>query len=54
VIPRYFPGLLLAACALAQTPAPIDPQRVQDQQAMTWADYQPIPGVEACSLLRID
>jgi hypothetical protein len=35
VIPRYFPGLLLAACALAQPPAPIDPQRVQDQQTMT-------------------
>jgi M6 family metalloprotease-like protein len=25
-------------------PAPIDPQRVQDQDAMTWADYRPIPG----------
>ena len=24
---------------------PIDPQRVQDQQDMTWADYRPIPGV---------
>ncbi len=23
---------------------PIDPQRVQDQQDMTWADYRPIPG----------
>ena len=23
---------------------PIDPQRVQDQDAMTWADYRPIPG----------
>ncbi len=24
--------------------APIDPQKVQDQQDMTWADYHPIPG----------
>ena len=24
--------------------APIDPQRVQDQDTMTWADYRPIPG----------
>jgi M6 family metalloprotease-like protein len=24
--------------------APIDPQQVQDQQDMTWADYKPIPG----------
>ena len=24
--------------------APLDPQRVQDQQDMTWADYRPIPG----------
>ncbi len=24
---------------------PLDPQRVQDQQEMTWADYRPIPGV---------
>ncbi|MFI7612069.1 peptidase M6 [Nonomuraea terrae] len=24
---------------------PIDPQRVQDQEDMTWADYKPIPGV---------
>ncbi len=25
--------------------APLDPQRVEDQQDMTWADYRPIPGV---------
>ena len=24
--------------------APIDPQKVQDQDTMTWADYRPIPG----------
>jgi M6 family metalloprotease-like protein len=35
----------------AQAPAPpgvpavLDPQRVQDQDEMTWADYRPIPGV---------
>ena len=28
----------------AAAPAPIDPQRVQDQDTMTWADYRPIPG----------
>jgi M6 family metalloprotease-like protein len=28
----------------APFPAPIDPQRVQDQDDMTWADYKPIPG----------
>jgi M6 family metalloprotease-like protein len=26
-------------------PPPLDPQRWQDQQDMTWADYVPIPGV---------
>ena len=26
------------------SPAPLDPQRVQDQDLMTWADYRPIPG----------
>jgi len=37
------------ATSRAQTPgspfpAAIDPQRVQDQDDMTWADYKPIPG----------
>jgi len=41
--------LLIAAPAPAQKTgpgslAPIDPQRVQDQDMMTWADYRPIPG----------
>lgn len=27
-------------------PAPIDPQTVQDQDRMTWADYRPLPGVD--------
>jgi hypothetical protein len=42
--------LLIAAPSTAQKTtgpaslAPIDPQRVQDQDAMTWADYRPIPG----------
>ena len=36
-----------AAPTARQAPplAPIDPQKVQDQQDMTWADYHPIPGV---------
>jgi M6 family metalloprotease-like protein len=48
-------GALLAACilsaggglAVAQVAAipPIDPQKIQDQDAMTWNDYKPIPGV---------
>jgi M6 family metalloprotease-like protein len=25
---------------------PLDPQRVQDQDDMTWADYKPIPGID--------
>jgi M6 family metalloprotease-like protein len=50
---RTFPliGLLAAGLALpgatqqpaAPWPPPIDPQRVQDQDDMTWADYTPIP-----------
>jgi len=40
--------LLLPLALLAQRPAPppIDPQKVQDQDVMTWADYHPIPGVD--------
>ena len=40
-------GLSLGAASQGQapkTPAPIDPQRVQDQETMTWKDYRPIPG----------
>lgn len=44
-------GLALLAAAAGQTAkgwseisAPIDPQRVQDQDHMTWNDYRPIPG----------
>ena len=37
----------------AQALAPIlDPQRVQDQDDMTWADYKPIPGVNWADLSR--
>jgi M6 family metalloprotease-like protein len=42
--------LILAPGAKSQAdkkgvwPPPIDPQRVQDQDSMTWADYRPIPG----------
>ena len=45
---KWFLSGLLALAATAQQstpPAPLDPQRVQDQQDMTWADYRPIPGV---------
>jgi M6 family metalloprotease-like protein len=39
-----------AACAPGRSPAqslpPIDPQKVEDQDDMTWADYHPIPGVD--------
>ena len=30
----------------AEQPAPIDPQRVQDQDTMTWDDYKPVPGTK--------
>ena len=30
---------------LEQTLEPLDPQKVLDQDDMTWADYHPIPGV---------
>src|SRR5215471_3649450 len=36
---------LAAAAGFAQTPPPLDPQHVQDQDTMTWADYHPIPHV---------
>jgi hypothetical protein len=49
-------SLLVAACAksspttdaspAAAWPTPIDPQRVRDQDLMTWDDYKPIPGVD--------
>jgi M6 family metalloprotease-like protein len=35
----------IPAFQVAKTASPIDPQEVQDQQDMTWADYRPIPGV---------
>ena len=37
---------LPAAQAEASTLPPIDPQKVQDQQDMTWDDYRPIPGID--------
>jgi M6 family metalloprotease-like protein len=58
-MPKYFLASLCSAAvlfllvpvAVGTRPAPesrlrppIDPQRVQDQDAMTWADYRPIPG----------
>src|SRR4051812_24095347 len=45
-MPRFaFAAALLWLNAAAQGQAPLDPQRVVDQQEMTWADYRPIPGV---------
>ncbi len=29
-----------------QSPGPVDPQQVQDQDDMTWDDYRPIPGID--------
>jgi len=42
------PKTAAPASAHASVPVPgaIDPQRVQGQDAMTWADYRPIPGVD--------
>ena len=43
-------SLCLAAAVSSQSPPspplmpPLDPQRIQDQDTMTWADYRPIPG----------
>jgi M6 family metalloprotease-like protein len=41
---------MLAGPATGQAPAralpPLDPQRVQDQDAMSWDDYRPIPGID--------
>jgi M6 family metalloprotease-like protein len=34
-------------------PAPLDPQKVQDQQDMTWADYHPIPGINWADPSRV-
>ena len=41
-------GLARHPDAVAAPPlvTPIDPQRWQDQQDMTWSDYHPIPGVD--------
>jgi M6 family metalloprotease-like protein len=33
-----------APAAQPGVPPPLDPQQVQDEQDMTWADYHPIPG----------
>lgn len=41
--------LAIAACEAPEPlpePEPLDPQRVQDQDDMTWDDYRPIPGVD--------
>jgi len=53
MLPATGLALFLVAMSSGQarkTPAatfpPIDPQQVQDQDTMTWADYRPIPGVD--------
>lgn len=38
-------ALLAAPPQESNAPPPLDPQQWQDQEAMTWADYRPIPGV---------
>ena len=51
---RFRLALTLAAARTAAgygfqqafAPPPLDPQHVHDQQDMTWADYQPIPGID--------
>jgi M6 family metalloprotease-like protein len=48
-----FLTLLLAALPAAAQTAPIDPQKVQDQDTMTWADYHPIPGVNWADPSRV-
>ena len=54
----FLPALLALALALAPAIAhgqirPIDPQRVQDQDSMTWADYKPIPGLNWADPKRV-
>lgn len=39
-----FAGAAPAPAQKSAPPAPLDPQRVRDQDAMTWADYRPVPG----------
>ena len=38
--------------AAQDRPSPIDPQRVQDQDTMTWKDYRPIPGANWADATR--
>src|SRR5262245_16032247 len=37
-------AVMAAPATAAEFPPPIDPQVVQDQDDMTWADYKPVPG----------
>jgi M6 family metalloprotease-like protein len=64
-MPKRFVPVLACALAVASLssrgfqqgqstpPPPIDPQRVQDQDDMTWADYQPIPGANWLDPARV-
>ena len=46
------PNAATALGTQSAAPAPIDPQKWQDQQDMTWADYHPIPGVDWANASR--
>ena len=60
-----FAAALIAACAPrgvsvesppgtgTSEPGPIDPQRIRDQDDMTWDDYTPIPGVSWNDLAKV-
>jgi len=52
---RFLLCSILTGVLLAQrtAPPPIDPQKVQDQDAMKWADYHPIPGVDWADVTRV-
>ena len=42
-----------ASPAVSEAPPPLDPQKPQDQQDMTWDDYHPIPGVDWADPARV-
>jgi M6 family metalloprotease-like protein len=50
---RAAPAGQAAGAGGRATPPPIDAQRWQDQQQMTWDDYHPIPGVDWADPARV-
>jgi M6 family metalloprotease-like protein len=48
--PTQAPKPATPTTTLGPIPGAIDPQRVQDQDTMTWADYRPIPGINWADL----